>query len=156
MSVKLLTEHHFEFLSLMGGCTGSSESTHVKMPHYWKSHVTARICICRYGRDLVPGFSKVYQNMCYLRRKLRTPSRVTGKIPTRVHWRVEQGLYVPTTLGVGAGVVKVSQAENSKQSNGKDSHKGSLKGRTGSIRTYNTWSRGRGSQGKSSWELQAE
>ena len=26
MSVKLLTEHHLEFLSLKGGCTGSSES----------------------------------------------------------------------------------------------------------------------------------
>ena len=29
MSVKLLTEHHLEYLSLKGGCTGSSESTHV-------------------------------------------------------------------------------------------------------------------------------
>ena len=38
MSVTLLTEHHLEFLSLMGGCTGSSESTLVKMPHCWKSH----------------------------------------------------------------------------------------------------------------------
>ena len=25
----LLTDHHLEFLSLSGGCTGSSESTHV-------------------------------------------------------------------------------------------------------------------------------
>ena len=33
MSVKLLTEHQLEFLSLKGGCTGSSESTLVKMPH---------------------------------------------------------------------------------------------------------------------------
>ena len=30
MIVKLLTEHHLEFISLKGGCTGSSESTHVK------------------------------------------------------------------------------------------------------------------------------
>ena len=29
MTVKLLTEHHLEFLSLKRGCTGSSESTHV-------------------------------------------------------------------------------------------------------------------------------
>ena len=36
MSVELLTEHHLEFLSLK---TGSSESTHVKIPHSWKSHV---------------------------------------------------------------------------------------------------------------------
>ena len=27
MIVKLLTEHHLEFLSLKGGCRGSSEST---------------------------------------------------------------------------------------------------------------------------------
>ena len=31
------------FLNLKEGCTGSSESTHVKMPHCWKSHVTAPI-----------------------------------------------------------------------------------------------------------------
>ena len=43
MIVKLLTEHHLEFLSLKGGCTGSSESTLVKMPHCWKSHVTAHM-----------------------------------------------------------------------------------------------------------------
>ena len=43
MSVKLLTEHHLEFLSLKGGCAGSSESTHVKMPHCWKSHVAAHL-----------------------------------------------------------------------------------------------------------------
>ena len=41
MTVKLLTEHHLEFLSLTGGCTGSSESTPVKMSHCWKSHVVA-------------------------------------------------------------------------------------------------------------------
>ena len=39
MSVKLLTEHNLEFLSLTGRCTGSSESTLVKMPHFRKSHV---------------------------------------------------------------------------------------------------------------------
>ena len=57
MIVKLLTEHHLEFLSLKGGCTCSSESTHVKMPHElwheisnnvkmphcWKSHATAHL-----------------------------------------------------------------------------------------------------------------
>ena len=43
MIAKLLNEHHLEFLSLKGGCRGSSESTHVKMPHYWKSHALAQI-----------------------------------------------------------------------------------------------------------------
>ena len=44
MIVKLLTEHHLECVSLKGGCRGSSESTHVKMPHRWKSHALAHIC----------------------------------------------------------------------------------------------------------------
>ena len=50
MNVKLLTEHHLQFLSLKGGCKGSSESTLLKIPHCWKSHVTAQmsfiICTC--------------------------------------------------------------------------------------------------------------
>ena len=41
MIVKLLTEHQMEFLSLKGDCTGSSESTLVKMPHCWEPHVAA-------------------------------------------------------------------------------------------------------------------
>ena len=40
LTVKLLNEHDLEFLRLKGGCTGSSESTLVKMPHCLKSHVT--------------------------------------------------------------------------------------------------------------------
>ena len=42
MTVKLLTEHNLEFLRLTEVCTGSSESTLVKMPHCWKSLVTAQ------------------------------------------------------------------------------------------------------------------
>ena len=45
MIVKLLTEHHLEFLSLKGGCTGSSESTLVKMSNCWKSHAAAHITL---------------------------------------------------------------------------------------------------------------
>ena len=41
MIFKLLTEHQLEFLSLIGDCRGWSESTHVKMPHCWKSHALA-------------------------------------------------------------------------------------------------------------------
>ena len=43
MSAKLLTEYHLEFLSLKGGCRYSLESTHVKMPHCWKSHALAQL-----------------------------------------------------------------------------------------------------------------
>ena len=42
MSAKLLKEHHLEFLSLKGGCTGSSESTLFKMSDCLKSHVMAQ------------------------------------------------------------------------------------------------------------------
>ena len=55
MIVKLLTEHRLEFLGLKGGCTCSSESTHVNMSHCWKSHVTAHIIfvisLMTYGID---------------------------------------------------------------------------------------------------------
>ena len=33
MNIKLLTEHHLEFPSLKGDCTGSSESIHANKPH---------------------------------------------------------------------------------------------------------------------------
>ena len=45
MTVKLLTEHLLEVLSIKEGCTGSSESTLVKMPHCWKSHAAAQMVI---------------------------------------------------------------------------------------------------------------
>ena len=43
MIVKLLTVRHLEFLSLKGGCRGSSESTLVKRSNCWKSHAAAQI-----------------------------------------------------------------------------------------------------------------
>ena len=43
MIIKLLNEHHLEFLSLKGGCRGSPESTNIEMPYCWKSHVLAQI-----------------------------------------------------------------------------------------------------------------
>ena len=61
MIVKLLTEHHLEFLSFKGGCRGSSESTHVKMPHCWNSHITAHIMFECYAQvDL--NFPWMYTN----------------------------------------------------------------------------------------------
>ena len=39
MSLRLLTDHNLEFLCLKGGCTGSSESTLVKIPHCLKSRL---------------------------------------------------------------------------------------------------------------------
>ena len=43
MTVKLLTECHLVFLSLKGGCRGSSEARLVKMSNCWKSHAAAQM-----------------------------------------------------------------------------------------------------------------
>ena len=43
MTLTLLNEHHLGFLNLKGGCTGSSASIHVKIPHCWKTHVAAQL-----------------------------------------------------------------------------------------------------------------
>ena len=55
MTVKILTEHHLELISLKGGCTGSSESTLVKMPHCWKSHLTTHLTLPS-GFDCCPFY----------------------------------------------------------------------------------------------------
>ena len=67
MIIKLLTEHHLEFLSLKGGCKGLSESRLVKMQHCWKSHVTAHLdrfknCIATKMTWLF-GFSELGQHL---------------------------------------------------------------------------------------------
>ena len=60
MNIKLMTERHLEFLSLKGGCTGLSESIHVKMPHWWKLHVTAHLLFVAIG-----DVFNVNQNKCF-------------------------------------------------------------------------------------------
>ena len=60
MIVKPLTEHHLEFLSLKGGCTGSPESTLVKMPHCWKL-----------VSPLIYMFCDLFQLKCHLRDSTR-------------------------------------------------------------------------------------
>ena len=70
MSVKLLAEHHLEFLSLKGGCRDSSESTHVKMPNCWKSHTQAHFslntkCVCG-SRQGESGSRPPFENHTWL------------------------------------------------------------------------------------------
>ena len=43
MTAEPPTEYHPKFLSLTEGCTGSSESKLVKMPHCWKSRDAAHM-----------------------------------------------------------------------------------------------------------------
>ena len=50
VNVKLLSEYHLEFLSLKWGCLDSPDSTHFKMPHCWKSHVVAQLCLKFYTK----------------------------------------------------------------------------------------------------------
>ena len=59
MIVKLLTEHHLELLISKEGCTGSSESTLVKMPHCWKSHVAAQLSL-RVIADISSNLSNIF------------------------------------------------------------------------------------------------
>ena len=60
ISVKLLTEHRLEFLSLKGGCTDSSESTLVKMPHSCLFVLWLQVRIQRGNRGSgTPGKSQV-------------------------------------------------------------------------------------------------
>ena len=54
MTFRPLIEPHLEFLSLKGGCTDSPASTLVKIPHCWKSHVTAHILfVCDWSLALI-------------------------------------------------------------------------------------------------------
>ena len=59
MSVKLLTKHDLEVLSLTGGCRGSSESTLVKMSNCWKSHALAHYNQFFHGQRFVTGSHNV-------------------------------------------------------------------------------------------------
>ena len=63
MNFKLLAEQHLEFLSLTGGYTGSSESSHVKIPHCWKSHVTAHMSAALYSQHSPGKFSAKKNNL---------------------------------------------------------------------------------------------
>ena len=66
MTVNLLAEHHLESLSLKGGFTGSSESSHVKMPLCWKSHVEAHFD--NEDHDEIPQNAAIHQVLHWLLR----------------------------------------------------------------------------------------
>ena len=79
-SVKLLTEHHLEFLSLKEGCTDSSESTLVNMPHCWKSHVVAHLYKVKFFNILTIN-GNIYPNssMVYILLFIETPQSTIQK-----------------------------------------------------------------------------
>ena len=63
MIVKLLTEHHLEFLSLTGGCRGLSESTLVKMSNCWKSHDAAYLIFYFHCYHINIAMSGIYHEV---------------------------------------------------------------------------------------------
>ena len=71
MSVKILTEHHLEFLSLKGGCRDSSKSTHVKMPHCWKSHALAHEPVHEISNNVVCATSKASDQPAHMHSLIR-------------------------------------------------------------------------------------
>ena len=82
MSVKLLTEHHLEFLSLKEGCTSSSESTLVKMLHCWESHVATQIVFVK----TVPPTICLSIRMVLISLKTRTITPIVFfRIPSNAH-----------------------------------------------------------------------
>ena len=80
MIVKLLTEHNVEFLSLKSGCRGLSESTHVKMPHCWKSHATAQIISISWRY-----FRKMSQNQ-----QIKCPFLHLNLFPENLDWSLDK------------------------------------------------------------------
>ena len=70
MIVKLMTEHHLEFLSLKGGCRGWSESTLVKMSNCWKSHAEAQLFKCIFMEANTMGLPRKQFDMVHNVRKI--------------------------------------------------------------------------------------
>ena len=89
-----MTEHHLEFLSLKGGCTGSSEFTLVKIPHVVAHNGPRREKTClrefanntgaeqpAHSRSLISVFVFAFWKVPYLsllQEKFQFPSLETG------------------------------------------------------------------------------
>ena len=73
MTIRPLTGHHLEFLGLKGGCTGSPESTLVKTPHYWKSHVPAQILSAKHLQLL---YSDLFKKNYHIKVKIVTNMQI--------------------------------------------------------------------------------
>ena len=74
MTLKLLTEHHLEFLSLKGGCRGSSEST--------RQNATLLEITCHGSYDfLATSLYRISYYLCFPSlEKLLEPIAVTADI----------------------------------------------------------------------------
>ena len=94
MSVKLLAEQHLKFLSLKVGCTGSSEPTLVKIPHCWKSHVTAHFKTFTYQKKSMCVVNIIKLLFLPQRRLNCIYSAYVGKLGTNCSLRTFKGIGV--------------------------------------------------------------
>ena len=90
MTVTLPTEHHFEFLRFKGGCTCSSESTLVKMPHCWKSCGAAHILIFDEPKQIfMAKMQVVHKYHCY-----SGPVTLDSSAESKINFVISQPKYV--------------------------------------------------------------
>ena len=74
-----------EFLSLKVGCTGSSESTLVKIAHCWKSHVAALLSLSSIRYMLVVSIHRRLKSACASKQSDKShsiPPEVLGPLAT--------------------------------------------------------------------------
>ena len=91
LSVKLLTEHHLEFLSLKGGCTGSSESTLVKMSNCWKSHAMVHEPVHEIFNNVVCATSKASDQPAHTHSLIRA---FASRLNTSIIWLLSYWLNI--------------------------------------------------------------
>ena len=117
MIVKLLTEHHLAFLILKGGRTGWPESTHVKIPHCWKSHVTAHIIIVQ-GFRVVEAYECWHKSLTPLMEEVRS---MMGDGPVYISFDID-GL--DPAFAPGTGMIKLifHRREVSEEGNPQQNH----------------------------------
>ena len=88
MSVKLLNEHHLEFLSSKRGCIGSSESTLVKIPLCWESHVTTHFSLIN-----TVWIVSLYQFKHQYEINIRRGASLSRQVVSDLITRIAQGTY---------------------------------------------------------------
>ena len=94
MTLELLNERRLDFLSLMRGCKGSPESTILKIPQCWKSHVVAYITLVIVCRDF--NYIKRRRYMAYY---TTSPFSVADKSVAEVFLRFPFSAQLPSDKG---------------------------------------------------------
>ena len=91
MTVKLLTEHNLGFLRLKGGCTGSSECTHVKC-HIVEGHISRLLFVW----VLWCQISLVFYLDCQTRFCMDGTTNIRANLDSQKKWKVTSRLWSHT------------------------------------------------------------